>query len=362
MSTTKSILERVQCLPIELIREIKCKLDPETQIDLLKNKKSVYGHLNKTINQTYFKTYLIRPSMRALQEGLRKHSTKVHNTIQNKFGDFESSHYRINCELPPDVIQKMYYSNIRKPILKALKDAEKEAPVICDLDGKMKSCVTPLEKSIITRFKMLDVPTKPTYMNERSTKRYNAQLDYYYDMLSPKIYDLLHDLNICASFIDDLDYTIKMALFDFLKALYINSKTYIRPIKELLTNRTPEDNEIDKNREAYYLRNKEHVMIQREQQNMREEDDYMSYLMVKEKIIREKEERKQRKILRDKEKQERIYKKRERIYKKAQENREKALRASIREQSRARKLVEKAQKDTELVEKFTYKTIKKMFT
>ena len=293
--------------------------------------------------------------MRALQEGLLKHSTKVHTTIQNKFGDFESSHYRINCELPPDVIQKMYYLNIRKPILKALKDAEKEAPVICDLDGRMKSCVTPLEKSIIMRFKMLDVPTKPAYMNERSTKRYNAKLDDYYNILSPKIYDLLHDLNICASFITDLDYAIKIALFDFLKALYINSKTYIQPIKELLTNRTPEDKEIDKNREAYYLRNKEHVMIQREQQNMREEDDYMSYLMVKEKIIREKEERKQRKILRDKEKQ-------ERIYKKAQENREKALRASLREQSRAKKLVEKARKETELVEKFTYKTIKKMFT
>ena len=117
MSTTKSILERVQCLPIELIREIKCKLDPETQIDLLKNKKSVYGHLNKTMNQKYFKTYLIRPSMRALQEGLRKHSTKVNTTIQNKFGDFESIHYRINCELPPDVIQKMYYLDKIKRII-----------------------------------------------------------------------------------------------------------------------------------------------------------------------------------------------------------------------------------------------------
>ena len=145
MSTTKSILERVQCLPIELIREIKCTLDPEIQIDLLKNNESVYGRLNKTINQKYFKKCLIQPSMRALQSGLRKHSTRIHTTIQNKFGDFEISNYCINCELPSDVIQNMYYSNIRKPILKALKDAKKEAPVICDLDGKMKSCVTPLE-------------------------------------------------------------------------------------------------------------------------------------------------------------------------------------------------------------------------
>lgn len=348
MSTTKSILERVQCLPIELIREIKCTLDPETQIDLLKNKKSVYGNFKKTINQKYIKTYLKRPSMRALQSALRKHPTKIYHTIQNKFGDFETSHYRINCELPPDVIQNMYYSNICKPILKALKDAEKKAPVICDLDGKMKSCVTPLEKSIVTRFKMLEVPTKPAYMNERSLKRYNSQLDSYHHMLSPKIYELLHDLNMCASFITDLDYAIKMALFDFLKALYIISKTYIRPIEELLTNQTPEDIEIDKNRQAYYLRNKEHVRMLREQREMRKEDNYMRYLITKENIIREK--------------QERIKKKQERIHKKAQENREKALRASIREQSRARKLVEKAQKETELVEKFTYKTIKKMFT
>ena len=362
MSTTKSILERVQCLPIELIREIKCTLDPEIQIDLLKNNESVYGRLNKTINQKYFKKCLIQPSMRALQSGLRKHSTRIHTTIQNKFGDFEISNYCINCELPSDVIQNMYYSNIRKPILKALKDAKKEAPVICDLDGKMKSCVTPLEKSIVTRFKMLEVPTKPTYMNERSLQRYNEQLAYYRDMLSPKIDDLLHDLNMCASFITDLDYAIKMALFDFLKALYIISKKYIRPIEQLLTNQTPEDIEIDKNREAYYLRNTEHVITRREEENMRQEDDYMSYLMVKEKIIREKEEKKQRRILRDKEKQERIKKKQQRIYKKAQENREKALRASLREQSRAKKLVEKARKETELVEKFTYKTIKKMFT
>ena len=47
MTTTKNILERIQSLPCELIREIKDRLDPETQIDLLKSKPSIYENVKK---------------------------------------------------------------------------------------------------------------------------------------------------------------------------------------------------------------------------------------------------------------------------------------------------------------------------
>lgn len=63
--TTKNIFERVQRLPIELIREIKDRLDPETQIDLLKNKPSIHVNVNKTVNKQYIHAYLKEPSMRA---------------------------------------------------------------------------------------------------------------------------------------------------------------------------------------------------------------------------------------------------------------------------------------------------------
>ena len=86
MTTTQTLLERVQCLPIELIREIKNRLDPETQIDLLKNKPSVYVNVNKTVNKQYVKRYLKEPSVRALCSALKnKKTTKIIHNIGDKF-------------------------------------------------------------------------------------------------------------------------------------------------------------------------------------------------------------------------------------------------------------------------------------
>ena len=122
MTTTKTLFERVQDLPIELVREIKDRLDPETQIDLLKNKPSVYKHVNKTVNKQYVKSYLKEPSMRALYSALKKkETTKITHNICDKFGNKCEQLYYVDCRLPGNVVAKMYETNIHKPMLKALK-------------------------------------------------------------------------------------------------------------------------------------------------------------------------------------------------------------------------------------------------
>lgn len=370
MTTTQTLLERVQCLPIELIREIKNRLDPETQIDLLKNKPSVYVNVNKTVNKQYVKRYLKEPSMRALWSALKKkETTKITHNICDKFGNNCEQHYYVDCRLPGNVVAKMYKTNIHKPMLKALKRGVKDAPMVFDLDGKMKPCITPLERSIVARFKTMSAPKEPTYTNERTKMRYTRALNDYHNSLPDKVHDLLEDFDNCASFITDLDYAIRMSSLKFLKALAVLSKQYVQsPIKDLLSKRTAEDIKIDKNREAYYTKNIEIANMEREQRDMIRESGRMYGLMREEAKIREQREKEQRKLAREEaktkklqEKEEKLRLREERAHKKAQQDQEKALRAVLREQARVEKLKENLQKETELVEKYTYKMIRVMF-
>jgi hypothetical protein len=369
MTTTKTLLERVQCLPIHLIREIKDRLDPETQIDLLKNKQTVYVSVNKTIQNRYVKTYLKEPSMRALCRGLKKEKTLITHSIRNHLGDSATHTYCINCELPGNVVANMYETTIYKPMMKALKNAEANAPKVIDLDGKMKPCISPLEKSLVARFKILASPVKPTYTNERTKTRYARALKEYYDSISRRIYELLNDFDKCVSFNNVLDYEIKMTSLRFLKALCILSKKYLpSEVDNLLSKRTPEDVEIDKNRHAYYARNQELVNMRREQQDMFRENGYMFDLMRQEAKIREQQEKEQRKLDREEAKTRKLQEKednkrlkKERANKKAQLDQEKALRAILREQNRVNKIAEKKQKDAEMTEKYTFKMIRTLF-
>ena len=370
MTTTKNILERIQSLPCELIREIKDRLDPETQIDLLKSKPSIYENVKKTVNKQYIKTYLKEPSMRALYSGLKNDKTRIVYVIRDEFGTSHSDSYYIDCQLPGNIIANMYETNIHKPMLKALEKAEKDAPMVVDLDGKMKPCITPLEKSIVARFKTMAVPTKPRFKNERTKMRYTRILNEYYDLLPRKVYELLQDFDNCASFRKELDYAIKMSSLKFLKAIAVLSKQYIpSPIDKLLKKRTVEDIAIDRNRYAYYAKNKELVREAQERENMSNEMTYMNKLMAQEAKITEKHAKEERKLAREEtktkklqEKEEKMRLREERAHKKAQQDQEKALRAILREQARAKKLKEKLQqKEAELVEKYTYKMLRAMF-
>ena len=369
MTTTKTLLERVQSLPIHLIREIKDRLDPETQIDLLKNKPSVYVNVNKTIRTQYVKMYLKEPSMRALRRGLKKETCNITHKIRDSMGESKYQTYCVNCELPGHVVAKMYDSAIYKPMMKALKKAEADAPIVFDLDGKMKPCISPLEKSLVTRFKILAPPVKPTYTNERTKSRYARALGDYYNSISRRVYELLNDFDQCASFISELDYEIRMSSLRFLKALSIFSKKYLpSEVDQLLSKRTPEDIEIDKNRKAYYTRNQEKQREEQEERNMRKEYFYTLNLMREEAKIREQHAKEQRKLAREEaksrklqEKENRQRLKEERATKKAEQDQEKALRAVFREQARAKKIAEKKQKDAEMTEKYTFKMIRTMF-
>jgi hypothetical protein len=369
MTTTKTLLERVQSLPIHLIREIKNRLDPETQIDLLKNKPSVYVNVNKTIRTQYVKMYLKEPSMRALRRGLKKETCNITHKIRDSMGESKYQTYCVNCELPGHVVAKMYDSAIYKPMMKALKKAEADAPIVFDLDGKMKPCISPLEKSLVTRFKILAPPVKPTYTNERTKSRYARALGDYYNSISRRVYELLNDFDQCASFISELDYEIRMSSLRFLKALSIFSKKYLpSEVDQLLSKRTPEDIEIDKNRKAYYTRNQEKQREEQEERNMRKEYFYTLNLMREEAKIREQHAKEQRKLAREEaktrklqEKENRQRLKEERATKKAEQDQEKALRAVFREQARAKKIAEKKQKDAEMIEKYTFKMIRTMF-
>jgi len=369
MTTTKTLLERVQSLPIHLIREIKERLDPETQIDLLKSKPSVYVNINKTIRNQYVKTYLKEPSMHALYRGLNKDKTKITHKIWDSMGESKYQTYYVNCELPGHVVAKMYETNIHKPMVKALKRSVKDAPMVFDLDGKMKPCITPLERSIVARFKTMSAPIEPTYTNERTKMRYTRALNDYHNSLPDKVHSLLEDFDNCASFITDLDYAIRMSSLRFLKALAVLSKQYVQsPVNDLLNKRTAEDIQIDKNREAYYAKNIEIANMEREQRDMLRESGRMFCLMREEAKIREQHAKEQRKLAREEaksrklqEKEEKMRLREERANKKAQVDQEKALRAVFREQTRANKIAEKKQKDAELVEKYTFKTIRTMF-
>lgn len=376
MTTTKNILDCVQRLPNELIREIKDRLDPETQIDLLKNKPSVYQNVNKTVNKQYVKTYLKEPSTRALCRALKKEQTKYIHTVRDEYGFSHNESYYVNCKLPGNVIANIYETNIHKPMLKALEKAEEDAPKVVDLNGQVKSCVTPLEKNIISRFKVMDAPTKPTYTNERTKLRYTRALKDYRCLLPHKVYELLQDFDKCASFRKELDYAIRMSSLNFLKTLTVLSKQYLQPpVDKLMSKRTIEDIAIDRNRKAYYAKNKELVREAEERENMSNEMTYMNKLMAQEAKITEKYAKDERKLVREEtktkklqEKEEKMRLREERAHKKAQQDQEKALRAVLREQARAKKLKEKLQKevkkkkkDAELVEKYTYKMLRAMF-
>lgn len=369
MDTSKILFTRIQSLPIELVREIKDRLDPETQIMLLQNKPSVYKNVNKTVSKQYVKKYLKEPSMRALYSAFKQQKTKITHHICDEFGNKHEQQYYVDCRIPGNVVANMYETNIHKPMLKALKKAEKDAPMVFDLDGKMKPCITPLEKSLAVRFKTMCAPTKPIYTNERTASRYARILNDYHDSLPNKVYDLLKDFDQCASFITDLDYAIRMSSLKFLKALAVLSKQYVQsPIKDLLSKRTVEDIAIDRNREAYYAKNKELLRESQEREHMSNEMTYMDKLMTQEAKIKEKHAKEERKIAREEtktkklqEKEEKLRLREERAHKKAQQDQEKALRAVLREQARAKKLKEKLQKEAELVEKYTYKMLRTMF-
>jgi hypothetical protein len=362
MSTTKNILECVQNLPIELIREIKYSLDPETQIMLLKNKPSVYANVKKTVNKQYVNAFLKEPSMNALRRGLKKEKTKFANTVRDEFGNRHIETYYVDCKLPGNVIANMYEINIHKPMLKALKKAEENAPMVIDLDGKMKPCITPLEKSIISRFKMLAPPVKPTYINERITSRHTRAMENYHYTISYSIAKLLEDFDNCTSFIKEFNYAIRMSSLKFFKALVVLSKQYLQsPVEQLLSKRTPEDIKIDKNRWAYYAKNNELVREEQERYNMANELFHMKLFMTREAKIREQHAKEQRKLNREEvkvkklqEKEDKQRLKEERANKKAQLDQEKALRAVLREQTRANKIAE-------MTEKYTFKMLRTMF-
>lgn len=369
MTTMKTLLERVQELPIELVREIKDRLDPETQVDLLKNKPGVLVNVNKTIQNRYVKTYLKQPSMRALCRGLKKEKSKIIHKIRNSIGESKYQSYYINCELPGHVVAKMYDSTIYKPMMKVFEQLQAAAPIWVDLDGKMKHDIHPLIKSLVARFKIFVPPVKPTYTNERTKSRYERALGEYNYYISRKIYELLNDFDQCVSFIDKLDYEIKMSSLRFLKTLSILSKKYLlSEVDKLLSKRTPEDIEIDKNRKAYYARNQEKQREEQEERNMRKEYLYTLNLMREEAKIREQHAKEQRKLAREEAKTRKLQEKEdkerlreERANKKAQLDQEKALRAVLREQAQAKKVTEKKQKDAEMIEKYTFKMIRTLF-
>ena len=368
-TTKKTLLERVQDLPLELVREIKDRLDPETQLLLLRNKPSVYASVNKTIQNQYVKVCLKEPSMRALIHGLKKVKTRVTHSIRDSLGDYKTQTYHIRCELPGNVVANMYETNIYKPLMKALKNAESNAPTVIDLDGRLKPCITPLEKSMIARFKALAPPIKPIYTNERTKLRYARALGDYHYSISNRIFELLNDFDQCASFISELDYEIKLSSVKFLKALSILSKKYLpSEVDKLLSKRTIEDIEIDKNRKSYYARNREKIREEQERHNMCKEYLYTLDLRRKEAKIREQHAKEQRKLVREEAKTRKIQEKEEnqrlreeRATKKAQQDQEKALRAILREQARVDKVTEKKQKDAEMTEKYTFKMVRNMF-
>ena len=369
MATMKTLLERVQDLPIELVREIKDRLDPETQIDLLKHKSSVYVPVNKTVQREYVKMYLKEPSMRALLHGLKKETTSVTHKVRDSFGENKYQSYPIHCELPGNVVAKMYETNIYKPMMKVFEKLQTTAPVWVDLNGKMKSNIHPLVKSLETRFKTLVPPRKPTYTNDRIKSRYARILKEYHSSISYEIYKLLKDFDGCSSFIDDLDCEIKMSSLRFMKTLFILSKKYLPcEVDTLLSKRTLEDVKIDKNRKAYYAKNLETANIEREQQDMLRENEHMNDLMRQEEKIRQQRAKEQRQSTRVeakaqklREKEEKTRLKEERANKKMQQEQEKVLRAILREQTRVNKAAEKKRKDAEMAEKYAYKMIRTMF-
>jgi len=369
MTTTCTLLDRIQTLPIELVREIKDRLDVETQIILLKGKPTVYTNVNKTVQDNYVYMYLQTPSMRGLLRGLKKEKTRVRHAVRDRMGIGGSKVYLVDCELHGSVLANIYETTISKPMKKALAKAEQDAPMVVDLDGRLKSCITPLEKSIVARFKTMEAPVKPTYTNERTKMRYARALKDYHTSISYKIYQLLHDFEQCTSFIRDLDYEINLSVLKFLKTLSVLSKQYLSSeVAKLLSRRTPEDVEVDKNRQSYYARNQEKEREEEETHNMRMEQLYMLDLMKQEAKIREQQGKQQRKLAREETKvrklREQAEKKQireERANAKAQMEEEKALRATLRAQERALKLAEKKRKDAEKMDKEVFKVLRTMF-
>ena len=369
MTTTCTLLDRIQTLPIELVREIKDRLDVETQLLLLKDKPTVYTNVNKTVQDNYVHMYLQTPSMRGLLRGLKKEKTRVTHTVRNRMGIRVSKVYLVDCELPGNVLANIYETTISKPMKKALAKAEQDAPMVVDLDGRLKSCITPLEKSIVARFKTMEAPVKPTYTNERTKMRYARALEDYHRSIPYKIYHLLNDFEQCTSFIRDLDYEINMSVLKFLKTLSVLSKQYLpSEVDKLLSGRTPADVEVDKNRKAYYAKNVEEEKERLELRRMCTEEQEMRMCMFQEIRIREQQAKEQRKLDREEAKsrklRENAEKKRireERANKKVQEDQVKALRALLRAQEKDRKLAEKKIKDAEKMDREVYKVLRTMF-
>ena len=376
MTTTCTLLDRIQTLPIELVREIKDRLDVETQLLLLKDKPTVYTNVNKTVQDNYVYRYLQTPSTRGLLRGLKKEKTRVRHAVRDKMGDSVSKVYLVDCELPGNVLANIYETTISKPMKKALAKAEQDAPMVVDLDGRLKSCITPLEKSIVARFKTMEAPVKPTYTNERTKMRYARALEDYNRAIPYRIYHLLNDFEKCTSFIRDLDYEIKMSVLKFLKTLSVLSKQYLpSEVNKLLSKQTPADVEVDKNRKAYYAKNVEEEKERLELRRMCTEEQQMRTFMFQEIRIREQQAKEQRKLDREEAKsrklRENAEKKRireERANKKVQADQVKALRALLRAQEKDRKLAEKKTKDAEKkikdaekMDREVYKALRTMF-
>ena len=336
MRRNNNILKCVQGLPVEVLRKVKNFLEYSIQIDLIQNTPCKYVEINKTINERYIHTYVKEPSMEALLCGMQEKPVQVAYPYTNRMGEEKIKKKCTHYPLPGKFIQNLYDSTINKPLRKTLKYMEENAPCVIDF-GITKKCITPLEISLSKRLRELNPPLIPNYDNERVLNRYRRNRDEYYRTINRRVHHLLSQLSNCKSFIKYFDTAIERSIFNFLKGLAILSKKYtIQKLRNNLMLQTDEDKLIDIDRFAFYKKNRELSQINND-----------LYMMAYEEFITKTFLRKEAKI---------------------QKKQEKALRAVLREEARTKKLIEqnkkmeqKKQKEAELVENFTYKTLRKMF-
>jgi hypothetical protein len=361
MRKNNNILKRVQGLPVEVIRKVKNFLEYSIQIDLIQNTAYKYVEINKTINERFIHTYVKEPSMEALMCGMQEKPVQVVFPYTNRMGEEKLKKKYTEYTLPGHFIQNLYDSTIDKPLRKALKVVEENAPYVVDF-GITKRCITPLEVSLLKRLRELEAPLIPNYENERVMNRYRRYRNNYYRTINGRIYNFITQLHKCKSFISYFDKAIESSIFNFLKGLAILSKKYtIQKLYKKLGDQTEEDMEIDVDRFAFYEKNRELSQINNELDRMAYEEEITKTFLRKEAKIQRKQEKEQKKIIRQ---QTKIEKENLRI----QKEKEKALRAVLRKEAQAKKLKEKnekmeqkKQKEAELVEKFTYKTLRRLF-
>lgn len=361
MRRNNNILKRVQGLPVEVLRKVKNFLEYSIQIDLIQNAPYKYVEMNKTINEKYIHTYVKEPSMEALLCGMQEKPVQVVYPYTNRMGEEKFKKKYTQYHLPGEFIRNLYDSTINKPLRNTLKYMEENAPCVIDF-GITKKCITPLEISLSKRLRELEAPLIPNYENERVMNRYRRYRNDYYRTINGRIYNFITQLHKCKSFIKYFDTAIERSIFNFLKGLAVLSKKYtIQKLRNKLMSQTDEDKLIDIDRFAFYKKNRELSQINNELYMMAYEEFITKTFLRKEAKIQKQQEKEQKKIIRQ---QTKIEKENSRI----QKEKEKALRAVLREEARTKKLIEqnkkmeqKRQKEAELVEKFTYKTLRTLF-